>query len=263
MRMLKVKTLKDSPDLVRSVSSSTSQFPNTKIIEIIDAAKTFEKGRQLKALREIVENYNKEDYITEPGKLSLDISDTGEKAYQRAIFISGKTQLNTLGEIVWKDLELPVVFNKSSRRRCIDLVGAMSNGLSVLCELKFATQKSNSNSPVYAIIELLIYYYLIQENYESLDERKVYHKNEIVKPFKWKDLTQHSVFIVAGNEKYWSYWQRRYEKKKNDLADWLRVFPLRVHLFSSSNFDFKEQKGHQNKYRPSLADKSEWKEIFL
>jgi hypothetical protein len=248
---------------VNSTEIIRRDFPRNIILGIIDSAKKFEKNKSIDSLRQIVEKFDKKQYHTKPGKLAVCISDTGEKAYQRAVFLSEKTQLQSLGEIVWNDLELPVVFNSSSRRKCIDLIGTIDNDASVLCELKFASQKSNSNSPLYAVIELLTYYYLIQENYEELDSGHVFHKNKIVKDFRWKDFNHNSIFIVGANEKYWNYWQKRYESKEDQMREWLNSIPLAIRFFSFVDLDFKEQKGILKKYKPSLAGKTAWTEVYL
>lgn len=236
----------------------------TEILELIENAKAFDKTKNFAFLAEIVDKYKKEQYHTTPSKFSFNsIRTTGETAYQRAIFLSKKATLENLGEVAWNDLELPVVFGKNSRRRCVDLIGTLSNSTSVLCELKYASQKScsSTDSPVYAVIELLIYYYLIRDNNEELDKKKVFHKNEQVIPFKWSDFNYNSIFIVGANKKYWNYWLKRYEKQ--EIGSWLESLPLKVRFFSSENFCFKEQKGNKEEYTPSVLGKTEWTEVFV
>lgn len=262
MRKLKVNTSKiveESHGLIKVDSNQThmSQFPKFKILEIIDNAKKFEKG--IDALRKIAENYKKKEYHTKPGKFAKQISSIGETAYQRAIFLSEKTHLISVGEIVWNDLELPVVFNESSKRRCVDLVGTLNNKTSVLCELKF----NSTQSPIYAAIELLIYYYLIKDNCEELDEKKVFHKNG--KPFQWKAFNDNPILIVGANKTYWNDWQKSYEKRMSDIESWRNSLPLIIRFFSSADFDFEEQKRTQKTktYQPSVSDKVEWEEVYL
>ncbi len=256
MEKLKLKTVKESSSLIQTPTKD-------KIYEIIDNAKKFEKGKSIDTLRQIIENYNKKEYPTKPGKFSKQISSIGETAYQRAIFLSEKTQLHSLGEIVWNDLELPIVFNESSKRRCVDLVGTLNNKTSVLCELKFASKAYKSNSPIYAAIQLLIYYYLIEDNYEKLDTGEVFHKNEYAKRFKWSDFNRNSVFIVAANKTYWTCWKKQYEELKNEIESWRSSLPLDIRFFSSDDWNFKEQKETQDKYQPSVSDKGEWTEVYL
>lgn len=237
-----------------------------KLLEVIDEARYFVKGKSLNTLEDIVNGYTKKEYPTKPGKVSINsIKSTGETAYQRAIFLSKKTTLNSMGDVIWNDLELPVVFSSSSRRRCVDLIGTLTNNNTpVLCELKFtSSDKYRSNSPIYAIVELLIYYYLIKDNCEALDEEKVFHKDIHVKPFEWSNFNANSIFIVGANKKYWDYWCKRYKGQKNKIDSWLNSLPIKVRLFSSDDFDFKAQKGKKEGYKPSVPNKAEWTEVFL
>lgn len=251
---------------MKVTSSQTSeQFSKKEILEIIDNAKKFEKSKGIDKLRKLVEDYKKEFHPTSPKPFSEQIRATGETAYQRAVFLSGKAKLHSLGEVVWSDLELPVVLNKSRRRPCVDLIGMLDGKTPVLCELKFASKNSSSNSPVYAVIELLIYYYLIVDNCCELDNEKVFHKNERVKNFEWSKFNSSSIFIICANETYWKYWIKRYEKQKIDIKPWLGSF-LKFRFFSTSDFDFKKQKETNSidgKYIPSVLGKTEWSEIYL
>lgn len=237
----------------------------TEILESIEKAKAFDKTKNFDSLAEIVKEYENEKYHTKPGKLSLEnIKSTGETAYQRAIFLSKKTTLKSSGEVAWNDLELPVVFSGNSRRRCVDLIGTLSDNTPVLCELKFTSSNTyHSNSPIYAVVELLIYYYLIKDNCEELDKKEVFHKDEKVISFKWRDFNSDSIFIIGANKKYWDYWLNRYEKQKNEVDLWLKSLPLKIHFFSSDDFNFKEQKRNEEKYTPSVLGKNEWTEVFV
>lgn len=237
-----------------------------KIHEFIENAKAFDKTKSFASLSEIVKGYEKGIHPTKPGKVSLNnIKSTGETAYQRAIFLSKKTTLNSMGDVIWNDLELPVVFSSSSRRRCVDLIGTLNNNnIPVLCELKFtSSDKYRSNSPIYAIVELLIYYYLIKDNCEVLDKEEVFHKEIHVKPFEWSNFNANSIFIIGANKKYWDYWCKRYKGQKNKIDSWLNSLPLKVRLFSSDDFDFKAQKGKKEGYKPSVPNNAVWTEVFL
>ena len=117
--------------------------------------------KQKRLLKSINMKKIKSNYKTKPGNASMEIKSVGETAFQRAIFLSRKTKINfnPKKDILWKDLELPVIFTKNSRRNCVDLIGNIGNQL-VICELKFMKETS-SDSPWYAVLELLIYYYII------------------------------------------------------------------------------------------------------
>lgn len=259
MRKLNMKTVKESPDLVNVYSNRT--ITEEEITNIIDDAKKFEKGKSVGILGRILKSHNKEKYPTKPGEPTKEIRSTGETAYQRAVIYSKKTTMNTIGEIEWKDLELPVVFNKSPRRRCVDLIGKSEDDVPVLCELKYATEKNRSNSPVYAAIELLIYYYLIRNNSKSLESQRVFHGK--IEPFKWSDFNRNSILIVGANKSYWHYWIDRYKKQKIDVESWRNSLPVRILFFSSDDFNFQEQKGVKETYTPSVFGKTEWTEIHL
>lgn len=268
MRKLDVKTVKESIDLVKVDISHTRmiKFPEPNFIEVIRKAKEIEtakKKNDLDDLSLIVEKYIQEEHGTEPTVFSTIIKDTGEKAYQRAIFPE-RTQLGSIGEIAWNDLELPIVFNRNSRRLSVDLIGKLNNNQSVLCELKFGTKTNHSNTPIYAVIEVLLYYYLIRANHKELNDKKVFHKNGI--PFDWSDLNQNSILIVAANEEYWQHWKGDYEKEKIDIKSWLNSLIPKTTFFSFDNIDFKEQKeskGIDGKYTSSVSGKTEWTEVYL
>lgn len=232
----------------------SNQFPYKEILEIIAKAEKLERGKSIDKLKKIVKGYKKEIYPTKPKKLSEKALSTGETAYQRAIFSSKKTKLDTMGKVVWNDLELPVVLNKNRRRPSVDLIGTLdSNNTLVLCELKFASEKNKSNSPMYAAIELLIYYYFIQDNKGELDNQKVLHKNEEVIPFEWSNFNENSIFIVCANKTYWDYWKKRYEKRKDEtVSKFVESLSLliKIHFFSSSESE-------------KQTYKNEWTEVSL
>lgn len=207
------------------------------------------------------------DYPSSPGKPSLkNINSTGEKAFQRAIYNKESTVIESKkgpDKVIWLDLELPVTLNKNPRRVSIDMIGSLE-GIPVLCELKYA-EKSNSNHPVYAIVELLIYKYLIFCNYEKLDKYEVHHHLKI-KDFKWEVIVNNrfTYLIIAANKKYWDYWFSRIEKK--ELV--LQVFRLgsaldtNIWLCESEDEDFIKQKGEKDKYTP-VIESNIWNRISV
>ena len=265
MTKLKVDTSKiveESHGLINVFSNQTDKMKSFKerILKIIEEAKKIDKRKKVDNLRQFVEGYTKEIHTTNPGKLSLDnINATTETAYQRKIFSSVKTNLNTIGEVLWIDMELPVVFKKSRRRKCVDLIGILNDNTSVLCELKLASEKNRSDSPIYAVIELLIYYYLIQENYKELDEQNVFHEDKRVKEFKWEHINHSTVFIIGANDMYWNHWKKRYEKQKNDIELWKNLLPhFKIQFLSSGKFDLKQEV--QSESKPNIT---EWHEVYF
>lgn len=258
MRNLSMKTVKESTDLVNVYSNQT--ITKDAIIQIIDEAKRFQKGKSLDKLIRVI-NSTEGKYPTKPGEPDKEIHSTGETAYQRAVVYSKRTKLDTLGEIEWKDFELPVVFNKNPRRRCVDLIGKLENNVPVLCELKYATEKNKSNSPVYAAIEMLIYYYFIRRNNKMLEEEGVFHGKE--ETFKWSDFNGNSILVVGANRSYWQYWVDRYKRQNINIELWRNSLPVNISFFSSDDFNFQKQKGGEEPYLPSVLGKTEWTEVHL
>lgn len=205
---------------------------------------------------------------SKPGMPNLDsIASTTETAFQRAIFSRGFSNLNTKKgdlEIEWLDLELPITLSPHSRRICIDLVGK-SNDRLILCELKYKS-KSNSNSPLYAMLELLVYFYLIRCNYKNLDEEKVFHN--FGKEFEWKDYSPFTnsnlELIVVANKEYWSYWLGRRDSKtlKEKISSLREKISFEIDFYETVDEDFDSQKGDKEKYEPKISDNN-WGKINL
>ena len=210
----------------------------------------------------------KSDYKTKPGKASMEIRSVGETAFQRAIFLSRKSKIdfNSKKDILWKDLELPVILTESPRRNCVDLIGNIGNQL-VICELKFMKKtSSSSDSPWYAVLELLIYYYMILENCNKLDKGKVYHEN-IQGKFEWKGiLSPKPLLIVVANEEYWNCWLKKQKNAyRSRLLGWLenlnKELRTEVFLVKTPDVDFEDQKGASGKaYLPEIETHI-WKKI--
>ena len=209
-------------------------------------------------------NYG-DKYHTNPKAISFEINSTGETAYQRGILKSEKTLLkfnkdNRFETVHWMDGELPIVLNKNPRRSSIDLIGSLE-GFPTICELKFA-YSTNSDSPVYAAIELLTYYCFIQFNADFLDKYNVFHKN--LKPFKWNVITKNGIsrLLVCANKSYWDAWLTKFDKAKlsNEVFDWGIHLGTNIQLFQSDDFNFKSQKG-EGKYTPSIPINNIWENI--
>jgi hypothetical protein len=206
------------------------------------------KGKKQERLLDSLDmNKIKRDYKTKPGKASMEINSVGETAFQRAIFLSRKSKINfnSKKDILWKDLELPVILTESPRRNCVDLIGNIGNQL-VICELKFMKETS-SDSPWYAVLELLIYYYIILENCNKLDDEEVYHEN-IQGKFEWKGiLSPKPLLIVVANEEYWNCWLKKQKNAyRSKLLKWLKdlnkELRTEVFLIKTINVDFEAQK---------------------
>lgn len=207
-----------------------------------------------------------ERHPSRPGEPNLDnIKSVSEVAFQRGIFNSVNSRLikDVLNEdkiIDWIDMEIPVVLNKNRRRSCIDLMGSVGNKL-VLCELKFSKPGSKpSDSPMYAVFELLLYYYYVRCNFKELDELGVFHDLPSTKNFNWEKYLKNCVplLLVTANSGYWEYWF----KKKNYKVELLqeisvleKELQIEIQLFQTVDEDFFEQKRKSvsETYSPKVA----------
>lgn len=173
----------------------------------------------------------------------------GESAYQRAIIAAEKSLLNDV-TVAWLDIELPVTFAPPRR---IDLLGRADKKL-VLCELKYDGAQINprskgrpdTGSPLYALFELLIYYYHILRNSNELQEKALPHTNRKGN-WTWPECeNQKNVFlIIAGNINYWERW-KTYHGWRTLLTQTNFVknsLPLAIRFFSTPepNPSFSEQ----------------------
>lgn len=234
-----------------------------KYSDLIHDGEVFDKTKSFLKLKEIFEKeYNESsNHKTTPGKFNFKgIKKVGEIAYQRAIFNTTKSDFENLGVVTWNDLELPVNFSEKPRRRCVDLIGTINEEL-VFVELKFASDTYKSNSPIYSIMELLMYYYLTKKNFKELDKQKVYHKN--ANEFEWNKINNNPVFIVGANETYWTYWKNRYERDKHDIQSFIEKIPISIRFFSSEDYDFNSQKGNNEFYQSKIDEEIQWEEIII
>ena len=236
-----------------------------RLIEIIESA--IKHDRKVVRFKDMLsDNTNFGDnYHTNPKTMSFEIRSTGETAYQRAILKSGTALLdfkkgNCFESVQWIDGELPIVFNKNPRRPSIDLIGLIDS-IPTLCELKFAKIR-NSDSPIYAAIELLTYYCFVQFNAGILDKYNVSHKN--LKPYSWNSIIENGFprLIVCANKSYWDAWFSKYNKAqlRNQVYDWGMQLDTNINIFQTQNFDFRSQK-HEGKYSPFIPANSIWEII--
>ncbi|MFA5360063.1 MAG: hypothetical protein WC349_03870 [Patescibacteria group bacterium] len=228
-----------------------------------------EKLGELIVLKKILEDDKNRtgDYPSSPSMANLNnIKSTGEKAFQRAIFNRKETILNYKGLkrtdiITWFDLELPITFNKNSRRRCLDLIG-FSDNVPVICELKYY-EATRSNQPIYAIVELLVYYYFIHCNYKKLDKYDIHH-HLINNDFKWKVIAEKAEpkLLVAANSAYWNYWFKKIDKNTltKQVAELGKKLNIKIYLFEAVNEDFILQKNSRPTFNPAVISNI-WQEI--
>lgn len=231
-----------------------------KLIEFIEK-KNIDELNELKEILEDKKNCT-EDHPFSPGNPNLNnIKSTGEKAFQRAIFNGEYSFLDykrkTGNEkVIWLDLELPVTLNKNPRRINMDLIGSL-DGIPVLCELKYY-EKSPSNHPIYAIVELLMYRYLIQCNYKKLDKYKAHH-HLALNDFKWEVIIKNKFphLLVVANKKYWDYWFEKISKEELVKETFKLGMSLdtNIHLFEAPDEDYIKQKGDKTSYNPTVTSK--------
>ena len=233
----------------------------------------------IEELRLILKN---ENLITDTKKSSpgtpetTEIKDTGEKAFQRSIFRHGKiildyNEIMDYDTVNWLDFEIPVTLGEFPRRNCVDLIGSTGDK-HVICELKFIksnnSNSSKSNHPLYGVIELLAYYYLIRCNYKKLDDSKVYHKfDNKINSYKWTSIANDKSpkLLLVANKSYWDYWfSTRKNIDKKDILQSVEELSLKlglnIYLFGALDVNFDSQKNGKKTYTPSITSET-WIEI--
>jgi hypothetical protein len=155
---------------------------------------------------------------SKPGTYTTKVNkkNTGETAYQRALIAQKKHLLEGLAEIEWLDIELPVIFGPSARRKSLDLLGRDAENRLILCELKYdksepdslQKRKPRTDSPSYALRELLTYTFHIIENAKRLQKDNIRHKNSNG-TWDWTccENPENIVLVIAANNTYWKHWQ--------------------------------------------------------
>lgn len=178
----------------------------SNIIEFVSKTLTSYRSRAkyFESLQKLVDNARQETtpHKTKPGEVSLHVAqtNTGETAFQRAIY---GAQTCSLGEheVRWQDIELPVTFSGSGRRRCIDLIGHASFG-SFICELKYAAKRPPATLKVdYAILQALIYYGIVSAGPEKL---KGVGRDATDGGADWTSVAKSRKVVVAANTLYWT-----------------------------------------------------------
>lgn len=235
-------------------------------------------------------SYKSTEKSTNPGGPTFYISNKSitETAFQRAIFSNKYSTLEFLNklrrkprekQIEWLDLELSPILSDKARKPCIDLIGLKDDNSMVLCELKFR-DKNNTNNPIYAVLELLIYYYKALVNCTKLADQSVYHDftksddKELRKiganKIDWKNIRdKNTLLIVAANKEYWTYYlegSRRKDYKEN-LFNLIKTLgnglKCEILLFNIPNPEksFKDQARRHDKYKPKIKQEK-WKQII-
>jgi hypothetical protein len=209
-----------------------------------------------------------------PNKLEPDIERTTEAALQRALLFDKHSVLayeNNDVDVSWNDMELPVIYTSSPRKRCVDLIGfSGQDNRPVICELKFET--GGVNTIVEGIVEILFYSEWLRVNAEEHQKNSIKHLGPYIRPINWldfRDISQVHLVLAAGR----IFWSRA----RTDTNRFKQVFDLReiisrslnrrIHFFSIeiSKGHFTEQKAGRAKFRPRMPRDSlgtKWKEIL-
>jgi hypothetical protein len=129
-----------------------------------------------------------------------------------------------------------------------------------LCELKYekpdkghkVKTKPRTDSPVYALDEVITYLYHVLDNCKRLQDGEIYHANRR-SPWDWKQCEEptRTLLLVVANHTYWSRW-KDYEPKSGkdawssqaqEVCDILAKMPegLEVRFFSTPDGDFNAQ----------------------
>lgn len=222
-----------------------------------------------------------------PGKFNPSVSqdNTGETAYQRSLFTSISIAVsNPEVEITWLDMELPVVFGVSPRRPSLDLLGRDQNDRLVFCELKYdkpssvlkPNTKPRTNSPVFALREVLTNHNHVKNNCRQLQDENIYHDNR-KETWDWTDCENPNkiLLLVVANHTYWKRW-REYEPKSGidawstqmrEISNILSALPagLEVKFFEAPDEPFYQQTvtlNDEKRYIPNPA-KGKWVEVNM
>jgi hypothetical protein len=106
----------------------------------------------------------KEGKAREPGELeNKAIDDTNERAFQRAIYYSWKKQKK------YKNIEIEIpLTNARQTNKRIDLILEDDDGVTPV-EVKYSADgESRTDNPLYAMLEIIVYYKLLIKNWKGL-----------------------------------------------------------------------------------------------
>lgn len=194
-----------------------------------------------------------------PKDFSIQIRDVNEKAYQRAIWLSGRSSFVTL-QIEWIDLEMPVVPHGSSRRECLDVIGVAGDSI-VIAELK----DEGGDSPLFALYEAVKY----TRSIERFKDQLAYHGNarsHLPGAGLSKFSAAGSVNIIAAPKSYWDDFRRL--DVLPSLEDAIRrvsgALGVRIHAAQFPDEDFTLQRGSAEGYIPKVLNNPElkWEQVI-
>jgi hypothetical protein len=201
-----------------------------------------------------------------PGELDLRITDTNEKAYQRAFFRPKPTEVSGSSsgtiKIDWLDIEVPVVGGAAPRRPCLDMIGAVDGKPCLIAELK----DEGGKSPFYAVQEVLSYACRARDNHLTLTSHSSWTSDNghgVIDEY-WRHY-EGKYLIVGGPDGYWKTWIAQWNLIVAVGSKWLVDSGLvghRLLFVSFPEIDFLEQKPTDDKYTPSVPGSATWTVLF-
>ena len=219
------------------------------------------RGKHFRGRLDKLAEMKSQVWPTTPGHFDGTVSErnTSETAFQRALNYT-HPPMHLVGDghktpLTWKDIKLPIILSKKSRRRCVDLIGHTTINGTFLCELKYAKSGAAppGNAVDYAIFEALLYYAIVNRDSALLDKAKIYHPESL--QFSWKDVSDSRVILVLANDYYWTTARRsrNLERITNLVEDIRKSQDIQVLLCSTPNYTFKPKDVTPGRYRPTLA----------
>lgn len=165
---------------------------------------------------------------SKPGKYNFaSENNKGETSRQRNLYKE---------ESIWLDLELPIGQVKNDKNytisKRVDLIGK-KDGRYIVCELK---ETKNSGQPFDAILQLIAYYVMLQNNCQTLDEYNVHHTNSHDSNWKWTDVAKNPILLLRANKEYWSNWEKTTKKNMaaREIVKFCRSNKIDLYLYTDS-----------------------------
>ena len=148
-----------------------------------------------------------------------------EKRFARALWNYGKlTFPDRNGFIRLLDYEFPLSATANNKGIGeVDLLGVTDGGVLSIIELKYMKEgRSSNDSPLFALVEALRYYAIIEANLElikvAVDKKR--KKAAKINDQRWQipDLVGKPSIQLIGNTRYWNYWLD--SDRLNKIGDW-------------------------------------------
>jgi hypothetical protein len=192
-----------------------------------------------------------------PGLPEPEILDVSEKAFQRAIFYQGATEIEFptgVRKVEWLDFELPIVPGFKGRRRACDLIAKIQDGETTICEAKYRAQKaSGSREPDYAIFELLFQLQSVALNANL--SAGIHHCGDHFKVFSWMDIASAKTAMIVANRGWWSGKGHCDRARILRLVDDIRrIIGIEILLFQTEDILFTQPLDPRFRYKPKWPE---------